>query len=74
MKSLIKFVKPTLFIDTLIFPAIILKIVSFHVSTLRPTLASYWLLGAAGSSSIEGQNMEGDNFQNYGGKDLCIYM
>ena len=24
------------------------------------------------SSSFEGQNMEGDTFQNYGGKDQCI--
>ena len=29
---------------------------------------------SAGSSSFEGKIIEGDNFQNYGGKDQCIYM
>ena len=28
----------------------------------------------AGSSSSDGKILEGDNFQNYGGKDQCIYM
>ena len=28
----------------------------------------------AGPSSSDGKIMEGDNFQNYGGKDQCIYM
>ena len=28
----------------------------------------------AGPSSFGGQNIEGDNFQNYGGKDQCIYL
>ena len=28
----------------------------------------------AGSSIFKGQNMEGDNFQNYGEKDQCIYL
>ena len=32
------------------------------------------LLGRIGSSIFKGQNMEGDNFQNYGEKDQCIYL
>ena len=47
----------TLHIDTLILPAIILKIVC-----------------SAGPSSSERQIAKGDNTQNYGGKDQCIYM
>ena len=46
----------TLHIDTLILPAIVLKIVSLYYLSLRAAWAS-----------------RADNFQNYGGKDQCIY-
>ena len=48
-------------IDTLILPAIILKIFSFH-----DELAEHPMAGQT--------SMKGDNFPNYGGKDQCIYM
>ena len=51
----------TLHIDTLILPAIILKIFSFHDELAEQPMA--------GQTS-----MKGDNFPNYGGKDQCIYM
>ena len=35
--------------------------------------AGHWLL-YRGSISFEGKIMEGDNFQDHGGKDQCIYM
>ena len=48
----------TLHIDTLILPAMILKIVSFHDFPLKADGGKSWK----------------ENFQNYGGKDQCIYM
>ena len=57
-----KYIVVTLHIDTLILPAMILKIVSYHDFPLRAAWVSHSLLG--GSRSFEGKIMAGDNFQN----------
>ena len=66
--------KYTLYIDTLILPALILKIVSFHDFPQKSCLGrpfAAWPVQASFGEKI----MEGDNFQNYGGKYQCsIYV
>ena len=69
----ISYFLPTLHIDedTLILPAIILKIVSFHEVPLKAALGGQ---ANNGQAALMGKMMQGDNFQNYGEKDQCIYM
>ena len=67
------FVRNTLHIDTLILPAIILKIFFLHDLSLRAAWAGHWLLGQL-KEHPERQIGEGDNFQNKGSTIQCIYM
>ena len=58
----------TLHIDTCIDPS------HHNFEYCLPTQFSHQSCLMHGSSSFEGKIVEGDNFQNYGGKDQCIYM
>ena len=52
--------------------------VTYFENCLLPQFVSQGSFGAkqpmVSLGSSERQIMEGDNFQNYGGKDQCIYM
>jgi len=45
-----------------------------HCYSRSVILADFFEQPMASSSSFDGKIMEVDNFQNYGGKDQCIYM
>ena len=62
----------TLHIDTLIFPAIILKNVGLHDLSLRAAWACHWLLGRI--KEPKRQIVEGDNFQDKCSTIQCMYI